>query len=101
VGPIWSGGKQGEDGVLRDCYLNCLALAWEQKLRTLSFPSVSTGVYGYPVERAAGIALGAVIDFIRRRTKARIKSRKLPEVRFVLFSDQDLDAYRRALESID
>ena len=101
VGPIWSGGNQGEDGELRDCYLNCLGLAWKLELRTLAFPSVSTGAYGYPVERAAGIALKAVIDFIRTRTKARIRSRKLPEVRFVLFSEDDLDAYRRALEYID
>ena len=100
VGPIWAGGEQGEDALLAKCYQSCLDLAWKTGLRTIAFPSVSTGAYGYPVDRAAGIALSSVIGFIRKRTKARIKSRKLAGVHFVLFSEDDLEIYGRALAEI-
>ena len=87
VGPIWRGGDRGEAGLLASCYKNSLALAGDSGLATVAFPSISTGVYGYPVARAARVALTAV-----REALPGIPS--LTEVRFVLFSDEDLHTYR-------
>jgi O-acetyl-ADP-ribose deacetylase (regulator of RNase III) len=90
VGPVWSGGGKGEAEKLASCYWNCLGLAAERGLRSIAFPSVSTGAYRYPVERAAEIALGAVADFLRE------EQAPLETVRFVLFSESDLKAYSKA-----
>ncbi|MEL7655416.1 MAG: O-acetyl-ADP-ribose deacetylase [Bacillota bacterium] len=65
VGPIWHGGGQGEPGLLADCYRNSLKLAWENSLRTIAFPAISTGVYGYPKEAAAEIAINTIKDFLK------------------------------------
>lgn len=62
VGPVWHGGQAGEDGLLAACYRNSLALARARGLRTIAFPAISTGVYGFPGERAARIAVAAVRD---------------------------------------
>lgn len=91
VGPVYRDGRSGEAGLLRSAYTSSLALALENGLRTVSFPSISTGAYGYPVEEAAKAAVSAVIDFIR-------ENKGLELVRFVLFSDRDLKAYTLALE---
>jgi len=88
VGPVWHGGGQGEDRLLRDAYENSLRLAVEHGIRSVAFPSISTGAYRFPLERAAGIALAAVRDFLPREP--------LDEVVFVLFHQGDLDVYRRA-----
>jgi O-acetyl-ADP-ribose deacetylase (regulator of RNase III) len=88
VGPIWSGGGRGEDEVLRSAYHSSLSLARERGISSLSFPSISTGAYGFPIERAARIALAAVRDFCREHQFA--------EVRFVLFSEKDLRVYEEA-----
>src|SRR5690349_5029512 len=61
VGPVWRGGASGEEGLLASCYRASLALAFERKLRSIAFPAVSTGVYGFPADRAAGIAVGTVV----------------------------------------
>lgn len=92
VGPVWSGGHKGEDGLLRSAYHNSLALAWENKIRSISFPSISTGLYHFPVQRAARIALQTVIDFL--------DGHEFAEIRFVLFDDATLDAYKKALNEI-
>ncbi|HHU86287.1 MAG TPA: O-acetyl-ADP-ribose deacetylase, partial [Peptococcaceae bacterium] len=63
VGPVWSGGNRKEDELLRSAYWSSLALARERGIRTISFPSISTGVYHFPVERAARIAVKTVLDF--------------------------------------
>lgn len=62
VGPVWQGGSAGEDGLLASCYVSSLALAKAYGLRSLAFPAISTGVYGFPPERAAGIAVSTLAD---------------------------------------
>jgi len=93
VGPVWRDGRSGEPETLARSYRNSLVLAAERGLRSLAFPSISTGAYGYPVAEAAAVALGAVRDVLRAGSP-------LEQVRFVLFSDSDLAAYRAALERV-
>ena len=90
VGPVWSGGKRKEDTLLHNAYNNSLSLAKDKGIRSLSFPSISTGAYGFPTERAAGIALSTVRDFLEGHT--------FEEVRFVLFSQRDLKIYEEVWE---
>lgn len=93
VGPVWSGGNRGEDNLLRGAYMSSLSLAGERGIRSISFPSISTGAYRFPVDRAARIALGAVRDFVASGTA-------IEEVRFVLFSDQVVREFQAAWEEI-
>ena len=93
VGPIFQGGKHGEASLLASCYRTCLALAEERQVGTLSFPSISTGVYGYPIQEAAPIALGEVSGHLSR------PGTRVREVVFVLFAQSDYDVYRQALEA--
>ncbi|HEX7048675.1 MAG TPA: O-acetyl-ADP-ribose deacetylase [Longimicrobiales bacterium] len=95
VGPIWRGGRAGEEELLAAAYRNSLERAREQGFRTVAFPSISTGAYGYPIDRAAPVALGTVAAYLREHPDA------FDEVRFVLFSDEDLRVYRAALEKLD
>jgi O-acetyl-ADP-ribose deacetylase len=95
VGPVWRGGTQGEAQLLANAYRNSLAQARLEKLRTVAFPSVSTGAYGYPLESAARVALRTVQDEISAHPDA------FTEVRFVLFSSADLHTYRAALAHRD
>jgi O-acetyl-ADP-ribose deacetylase (regulator of RNase III) len=89
VGPVWRGGGQGEETLLARCYRNCLALARERNMNSVSFPSISTGAYGFPVEKASEIALREITTFLNRHTvPARI--------RIVCFDGQTLQAYRAA-----
>jgi O-acetyl-ADP-ribose deacetylase (regulator of RNase III) len=90
VGPVWSGGHNGEPPTLARCYRNSLAIAAAHGLRSVAFPSISTGAYGYPVADAAAVALAAVHDVLERGSSVEL-------VRFVLFSDSDLATYRLAL----
>jgi O-acetyl-ADP-ribose deacetylase (regulator of RNase III) len=92
VGPIWHGGHSGEPEQLASAYRASLDLAVAHRLRTIAFPSISTGIYGYPVSHAAAVALRTVIDTLR--------SAPLDEVRFVLFSTADFETYAAALEGI-
>jgi O-acetyl-ADP-ribose deacetylase (regulator of RNase III) len=93
VGPIWSGGRQGEPDTLARCYRNCISLAEASRLTSLAFPSISTGAFGYPVADAARVALEAVREPLAQARHLRL-------VRFVLFSDDDLKTYTRALEAL-
>jgi len=93
VGPIWHGGDQGEAGLLASAYRESLKLAAANNLASISFPSISTGAYGYPVEKAARIALKEVISFLKQTTSIK-------EVIFVLFDTRTLDAYADALWEI-
>ncbi len=91
VGPVWRGGESDEDKLLADCYRNSLALAREQGALTVAFPSISTGAYGFPVERASRIALSEIRDFLSQN--------EVPgEVRIVCFDRPTYDTYRSALQ---
>ena len=88
VGPVYSG-RPADAGLLAACYANSIRLAGEHGLRTLAFPSISTGVYRYPIAEAAPVAIAAVL--------AALPLYPLAEVRFVLFSARDYEIYRRLL----
>jgi len=90
VGPVWHGGQQGEPALLAACYRNSLALAREHGIRSIAFPAISCGVYGYPVEAAAAIAVNTVSEAIK-------VDDRIDEVRFVCFGDKVLKAYRGLL----
>ncbi|MFC1984444.1 O-acetyl-ADP-ribose deacetylase [Chloroflexota bacterium] len=94
VGPVWYGGDKGEPELLVSAYHESLKLAMENQLHSISFPSVSTGAYGYPVAKASRVALGVVITSLRR------SSTPVREVVFVLFDSQTFRAYSSALKEI-
>jgi len=89
VGPVWQGGKSGEAELLAEAYRNSLKLAASKGLKTIAFPSISTGAYGYPVEKASRIALSTVKEFLE-------KEDKLEEVTLVLFTKHDFEIYKEA-----
>jgi O-acetyl-ADP-ribose deacetylase (regulator of RNase III) len=94
VGPIWQGGSRGElRTLLANCYKNSLKLAVENGIKTISFPSISTGAYGYPVDEASPIALKAVIEFLQ-------SDDSLDEVVFVLYEKWIYQSYEDALRSL-
>jgi len=93
VGPIWHGGSHSEPSLLADAYENSLELASSNKLKTVAFPSISTGAYGYPVEKASRTALATVKRFIERESTLR-------EITFVLFKKHDLEIYKEAADEI-
>jgi O-acetyl-ADP-ribose deacetylase (regulator of RNase III) len=90
AGPVWGGGGRGEAGLLRNCYVNSLRLAAEHGVRSLAFPSISTGAYRFPIEQAASIAVATVRSAMKQPTSVEL-------VRFVCFSEADLAVYRRLL----
>ncbi|SHF38037.1 O-acetyl-ADP-ribose deacetylase (regulator of RNase III), contains Macro domain [Caldanaerobius fijiensis DSM 17918] len=92
VGPIWKGGNFNEDNLLASAYIESLKLAEEYNIKTIAFPSISTGAYGFPVERAARIALRTVADYL---VNSDIK-----EVRFILFSERDYEVYLKAYNEL-
>lgn len=94
VGPVWRGGGMGEEETLASCYRESLALAETLGLRSVSFPSIATGVYGYPAARAATVALSAVAGFLSGRSGG------IAVVRFVLFDRETYDAYANALAAL-
>jgi O-acetyl-ADP-ribose deacetylase (regulator of RNase III) len=94
VGPVWRGGDQGEPGLLASCYRNALRIAAERGFQSVAFPSISTGIYGYPVSLAASTALTAVASFLS--TEAAAPAR----VRFVLFDPVTFATYAGALETL-
>jgi len=93
VGPVWQGGQVNEPQILESCYCNSLEEANGKGCTSVSFPSVSTGAFGYPVVPAAQIALRAVVNILHRPKSVRL-------VRFVLFSQSAFDAYARAAEKL-
>ena len=94
VGPRWGGGNRNEPDLLQNAYRSCLELAVQHDCRLIAFPSISTGIYGFPITLAAPIAIQTVIDFLNE------KKNKLELVRFCLFSDADLDVYSKALDEM-
>ena len=93
VGPIWRGGSIGEKEILESCYVNSIKLALVNHVETISFPSISTGAYGYPASEASRIAIRTIVDFLKRNTCIK-------EVRMVLFDDSTYSIYLGALGEI-
>jgi O-acetyl-ADP-ribose deacetylase (regulator of RNase III) len=95
VGPVWRGGEHGEDDLLARCYRNALALAGQRGLKSIAFPSISTGAYGFPIERAAIIAL-------RETTHALIDHPgSLERVVFVCYGHADFERYQEAAACLE
>ncbi len=92
VGPVWEGGRHGEDEVLARCYANSLKLAAENGVRSIAFPAISTGIYGFPVERATPIAVETV-----RGTLTSLPG--IEEVIFACFDEDTYRTYQQALQS--
>lgn len=94
VGPVWRGGDGNEDVTLANAYKNSLSRAMEVEAKTIAFPSISTGAYGYPVEKAAAVALNAISEFLSANKDS------FSEIRFVLFDDRTFQAYEAAAKTI-
>jgi O-acetyl-ADP-ribose deacetylase (regulator of RNase III) len=90
VGPVWRGGGEGESETLAACHENAVAVAAELGCRTVAFPAISTGIYGYPIELAAGVAVAATAEALYRQDTVEL-------VRFVLFDEQTLAAFDAAI----
>ncbi len=93
VGPIWRGGNSGESELLASCYRESLSLALQNSVKIIAFPSISTGIYGYPIDKAAAVALSAVKEFL-------MQGDGIGEVRFVLFDDSTYRGYEQALSAL-
>ncbi|RYZ28202.1 MAG: O-acetyl-ADP-ribose deacetylase [Chitinophagaceae bacterium] len=94
VGPVWNGGRNGEGEKLYNCYKNSLQLAVEHNCKTVAFPNISTGVYGYPKQKAAAIAVAAVNDFLQN-------SKELEKVIFVCFDQDNYDFIETEIEKLN
>ncbi len=94
VGPVWHGGSGNEAEFLRSAYCQCLKLATENELASISFPSISTGAYGYPVNEAAKTAVNAVVSFVKEQPTS------LRDVVFVLFDSRTYQSYCSALRTL-
>lgn len=92
VGPVWSGGDEGEEELLAAAYRSALGMAIDLGARSIAFPSISTGIFGFPVADAAAIAIAALKEGATEPTAPEL-------IRFCLFSDADLDAYEQALDA--
>ena len=94
AGPVWQGGNEDESDLLASCYKECLKLAVENEVRSIAFPSISTGVYGYPTDKASKVALQTICDLDGSRTK-------VPEcIQFILFDDATYNCYVEALSNL-
>jgi O-acetyl-ADP-ribose deacetylase len=87
VGPVWNGGKKNEAALLASCYKNSLQLAAENKLTSIAFPNISTGIYGYPKKEAAEIAVNTVVEFLQRNDL-------IDKVYFVCFDEENYNLYK-------
>ena len=94
VGPVWHGGSHGEEELLASCYRSCFALVEQHGIKTVAFPSISAGAYGFPMERAARIALRETRNFLER-------NQAVEKVILVCFSADALEIYQAALLEID
>ena len=93
-GPVWHGGRNNEDELLASCYLSCLQLASEYGCGTVAFPSISTGVYHFPLERAAGIAVGTIAVYLETHPEIEL-------ARMVCFDSRTRAAYDEALAALE
>ena len=94
VGPVWHGGDHGEAELLASCYRRSLQVAAEHGIRRIAFPSISTGVYHYPVKEAAKIAVGTVTEFLEEHPDA------FDVVEWVLFDDNTMQVYEQAIAAV-
>ena len=94
VGPIWRGGKDNEEQLLASCYYHSLKLAMEKGIKRIAFPSISTGVYGFPVKLAAHIAVNVVARFEQEFPK------QIEEIYFVLFDRDTESAYEKEVDKL-
>lgn len=92
VGPVWENDTKGESELLAQCYDHSLHLALENELTSISFPSISTGVYHFPIDQAANIALETIIDFLKHHSFGKVV--------LTLFSKEDYQVYAKALEAL-
>lgn len=93
VGPVWRDGRHGEDELLASCYRSCFSLAEQHGIRTIAFPSISTGAYGFPMERAARIAVRETTAFLKR-------NEVVEKVRLVCFGSASFQIHRKALMEV-
>lgn len=94
VGPVWHGGKSGEDEKLESCYKRSLEIAVENELKTIAFPNISTGVYGYPKLEAAEIAVKTVIQFLAENPG-------IEKVTFCIFDNENMEMYRKLVKDTE
>ncbi|HCX73662.1 MAG TPA: O-acetyl-ADP-ribose deacetylase [Candidatus Cloacimonas sp.] len=93
VGPVWRGGNNREAEILANCYRNSLQLAVQNEVKTIAFPAISTGVYGFPKQKAAQIALREVANFLKN-------NKQLKQVIFVCFDNENYQIYQQGLDEI-
>ena len=96
VGPIWKGGNYNEAELLESAYSESLKLANEKKVKSIAFPSISTGIYGYPVNQASQVAITSIMSFIEKENTETT----LEEIRFVLFDNKTYLAYKKSAETL-
>lgn len=89
-GPVWNGGSKNEEALLESCYRNSLKLAVEHDCKTVAFPSISTGIYRFPLEKASAIAVGVILEYCGRYPEL--------EVKMVCFDERTKAAYEKAME---
>ncbi len=87
VGPVWRGGRHKEEQLLANCYVNCLELATKNKIKTIAFPNISTGIYGFPKKKAANIAKETIDKFV-------IKNKKIKKIILCVFDDENHEIYK-------
>lgn len=90
-GPVWNGGGKREEALLKSCYENCLRLAAEHGCRTVAFPSISTGIYRFPLEKASVIAVTTIQEFLKDHPDM--------DIQMVCFDQRTMEYYRKALEA--
>lgn len=92
VGPVWNGGAKKEEELLKNCYINSLNLALENNVKTIAFPNISTGIYHYPKDKAADVAIASVKEFLENNNQV------IDKVIFVCFDDENYTIYKSILE---
>lgn len=95
VGPVWHGGNNDEAKLLHNCYINSLHLAVQNNLKSIAFPNISTGIYGYPKPEAANVAIDAVTSFLRENKNS------LNEIIFVCYDEENYRLYKEGIKAYD
>lgn len=93
VGPVWNNGTENEEELLRSCYLTSMQLATQYNIKTIAFPSISTGAYRFPFDKAASIAYQTISKYLDQNTS-------IEKVYLVCYSDKDMEQYKRAIQKI-